>query len=104
MAVPPLDITLNDIALVLVCVLVAVVFYLVLYRAYWNEQRGPHAVVATTAQQPRSKKKEPDTFLILDVEGTCAPGTSFDWPNEIIVGTLSRTRGCISSLRHVANF
>jgi hypothetical protein len=89
MAVPLFDITLNDIALVLVWILIVAVFYLVLYRAYWIEQRGPHAVVATTPEQPGSKEKQPDTFLVLDVEGTCAPGTSFDWPNEIIVGTSS---------------
>ena len=87
MAVPLLDITLNNVALVLVWVLVAVVLYLVLYRAYWSEQRGPHAVAATTPQQPRPTKKQPDAFLVLDVEGTCLPGTSFDWPNEIIVCT-----------------
>jgi len=88
MAVPLLDIALNDIALVIVWVLVAAVFYLVLYRAYWSEQRGPHAVVATTPQRPEVKKMQPDTFLVLDVEGTCVPGSDFDWPNEIIVGTL----------------
>lgn len=88
MAVPLLDIALNDIALILVWVLVAAVFYLVLYRAYWSEQRGPRAVVATTPQQPEVKKTQPDTFLVLDVEATCVPGSDFNWPNEIIVSTL----------------
>jgi len=87
MAVPFLDITLNDIALVIIWILVAAVLYLVLYRAYWSEQRGLHAVVETGPQQPEAKKEQPDTFLVLDVEGTCVPGTGFDWPNEIIVGT-----------------
>lgn len=89
MSVPLLDITLNDIALVLVWFLIAAVFYLVLYHTYWHEQRGPHAFAATTPEQPEAKEKQPDTFLVLDVEGTCIPGTSFDWPNEIIVGTLA---------------
>ena len=89
MAVPLLDITLNDIALVLVWILIAAVFYLVLYHTSWHEQRGPHALPETTPEQPESKNKQPDTFLVLDVEGTCVPGTGFDWPNEIIVGTLA---------------
>lgn len=89
MAVPLLDITLNDIALVLVWLLIAAVFYLVVYHTSWHEQRGSHALPATTPEQPESKTKQPDTFLVLDVEGTCVPGTGFDWPNEIIVGTLA---------------
>jgi len=89
MAIPLLHITLNDIALVLVWFLIAVVFYLVLYHTNWNEQRGLHAVATTTPEQPEAKENQPDTFLVLDVEGTCVPGTGFDWPNEIIVGTLA---------------
>lgn len=89
MSVPLLDITLNDIALVLVWFLIAAVFYLVLYHTYWHEQRGPHAFATATPEELEAKEKQPDTFLVLDVEGTCIPGTSFDWPNEIIVGTLA---------------
>ena len=30
--------------------------------------------------------KQPyDVFLVLDVEATCVRGSSFEWPNEIIV-------------------
>ena len=83
MAVPFLDGILNDIPLVVVWTLVAAVLYLVLYRAHWSEQRL-QAVAA-------AKKEQPDTFLVLSVESTCVPGTGFDWPNEIIVGTLGRT-------------
>jgi len=79
MAVPFLDFMLNDIPFVIVWTPVAAVLSLVLYRAYWSEQRGLQAVAAA--------KGQPDTFLVLSVESTCVPGTGFDWPNEIIVGT-----------------
>jgi 3'-5' exoribonuclease 1 len=32
-----------------------------------------------------------DAFLILDVEATCFQGTDFDYPNEIIVRSVSFT-------------
>lgn len=32
-----------------------------------------------------------DAFLVLDVEGTCVEGSSFDYPNEIIASLLFAT-------------
>ena len=40
-------------------------------------------------EKPISTKQAFEAFLVLDVEGTCEEGSSFDYPNEIIVRTYS---------------
>lgn len=37
-----------------------------------------------TALDPGAAKQTYDAFLVLDVEGTCQPGTDFNYANEII--------------------
>jgi len=46
-----------------------------------------------------------DYFLVLDIEGTCEAGTTFDYPNEIIVGNQRcyKTTLSISSIAGVAS-
>ena len=63
-------------------------------------RRARQEPAATTTQagvdtkyrgQPQVKQPY-DAFLVLDVEGTCTEGSSWDWPNEIIVSSVSHSR------------
>jgi hypothetical protein len=45
----------------------------------------PSAIVAP----PQPVTQPYDVFLVLDVEATCQQGTDFNFPNEIIVRTVS---------------
>ncbi|KAH9483755.1 3'-5' exonuclease eri1 [Psilocybe cubensis] len=47
--------------------------------------KGKKQFVQPTTPIVHQKTKQPyEVFLILDIEGTCKPGTDFNYPNEII--------------------
>jgi hypothetical protein len=53
-----------------------------------REESAVTATQRTDDTKVREVRQPYDAFLVLDVEGTCTEGSSWDWPNEIIVSSL----------------
>ena len=78
-----------DIPLIFVIALICAILFCI----SWPQHSKDTMLQDSSAHEPSwTQETNPSnisSFLVLDVEATCVPGTGFDWPNEIIVRELS---------------